>query len=102
MNDMLFWRDHSTPTKSGSPPIRDEPRAGDGGFQGTVVRCYSNKVPSKARVAASAFGFLTFIQVFDWPERYGASSFFETIPSRPILPNADIEMDYFRNAGGHG
>ena len=29
------------------------------------------------------FGFLPLIQVFDGPERYGASSFFETIPSRP-------------------
>src|SRR5215510_11300053 len=40
-------------------------------------------VPSAARVAAGAFGFLTLIQVFDGPERYGASSLFETIPSSP-------------------
>jgi len=38
-------------------------------------------VPSTARVAAGAFGFLTLIQVFDGPERYGAFSFFETIPA---------------------
>jgi hypothetical protein len=40
-------------------------------------------VPSVARVAAGAFGLLTFTQVRDRPERYGALSFFETIPSRP-------------------
>jgi hypothetical protein len=38
----------------------------------------SQKVPSRMRVAAGAFGFLTFIQVLDGPERCGASSFFET------------------------
>jgi hypothetical protein len=38
-----------------------------------------------ARVAAGALGFLTFIQVFEGPERYGAFSFFETIPSGPSL-----------------
>src|SRR5262245_13180437 len=45
----------------------------------------SQNVPSIAGVAAGAFGFLTLIQVFDEPERYGESSFFETIPSRPSL-----------------
>ena len=38
-----------------------------------------------ARVAAGAFGFLTLIYVFEGPERYGASSFFETMPSEPSL-----------------
>jgi hypothetical protein len=45
----------------------------------------SQNVPSIAGVAAGAFGLLTLIQVFDEPERYGESSFFETIPSRPSL-----------------
>ena len=45
----------------------------------------SENVPSMARVAAGALGFLTFIQVFEGPERYGAFSFFETIPSSPSL-----------------
>jgi hypothetical protein len=36
-------------------------------------------------VAAADFGFFTLIQVFDGPERYGASSFFETMPSNLIL-----------------
>jgi hypothetical protein len=38
-------------------------------------------VPSSARVAAGALGFLIFSHAFDGPERYGASSFFETMPS---------------------
>ena len=43
---------------------------------------YSHQnVPSMTRVAAGAFGFLTLIHVLDGPERYGAFSFFETIPS---------------------
>jgi hypothetical protein len=46
-------------------------------------RKFCQNVPSRARVAAGAFGFLTLIQVFDGPDRYGASSFFETIPSSP-------------------
>ena len=45
----------------------------------------SQNVPSTARVAAAAFGFLTLIQVLNGPDRYGAFSFFETIPSRPSL-----------------
>src|SRR5262249_4650019 len=48
----------------------------------------NQNVPSTARVAAGALGFLTLIQAFDGPERYGASSFFETIPSRPRLQAA--------------
>src|SRR5262245_32262423 len=32
--------------------------------------------------AAGAFGFLIFNHVFDGPDLYGASSFFETMPSR--------------------
>jgi hypothetical protein len=36
-----------------------------------------------ARVAAGAFGFLIFSHTFDGPNLYGASSFFETIPSSP-------------------
>jgi hypothetical protein len=47
----------------------------------------NQNVPSTTRVAADAFGFLTLIQVLDGPERYGAFSFFETIPSRPSLQN---------------
>src|SRR5215510_1599226 len=46
------------------------------------------KVPSVARVAAGAFGFLTLIQVLDGPEQYGAFSFFETMPSKPIYCSA--------------
>jgi hypothetical protein len=37
------------------------------------------------RVAAGAFGFLIFNHVFDGPDLCGASSFFETMPSRPSL-----------------
>jgi hypothetical protein len=44
--------------------------------------------PSTTRIAAGAFGFLTLIQVFDGPERFGASIFFETMPSRPSLQAA--------------
>ena len=36
-----------------------------------------------ARVAAGVFGFLIFSHAFDGPDLYGASSFFETMPSRP-------------------
>ena len=36
------------------------------------------------RVAAGAFGFLTLIHILDGPERYGAFSFFETIPSAQV------------------
>src|SRR5262249_61687236 len=42
-----------------------------------------------ARVAAGAFGFLTFIQTLEGPERYGASSFFE----KPILQTARNNFD---------
>ncbi len=45
----------------------------------------SQNFPSITRDAAEAFGFLTFIQAFDGPERYSAFSFFETIRSRPSL-----------------
>jgi UDP-galactopyranose mutase len=38
-----------------------------------------------ARVAAGAFAFLIFSHAFDGPDLYGASSFFETMPSRPRL-----------------
>jgi len=39
-------------------------------------------------VAAGEFGFLTLIRLFVRPERYGKSSFFETMPSRPTLQTA--------------
>jgi hypothetical protein len=39
-------------------------------------------------VAAGAFGFLIFNHAFDGPDLYGASSFFETMPSRPSLQTA--------------
>jgi hypothetical protein len=35
------------------------------------MRDFHQKVPSAALVAAGAFGFLTLIQAFDFPERYG-------------------------------
>jgi hypothetical protein len=38
-------------------------------------------VPSIARVAAGALGFLIFSHAFDGPDLYGALSFFETMPS---------------------
>jgi hypothetical protein len=41
-----------------------------------------------ARVAAGAFGFLIFSHAFDGPDLYGASSFFETMFSRPSLQMA--------------
>ena len=43
----------------------------------------SQNVPSIARVATGAFGFLIFNHAFDGPDLYGALSFFETIPSTP-------------------
>ena len=46
------------------------------------------KLPSKTRVAAAAFGFLVLSHAFDGPDLYGASSFFETMPSRPSLQTA--------------
>jgi hypothetical protein len=45
----------------------------------------TQNVPSIARVAAGAFGFLIFSHAFDGPDLYGASSFFETIPSSSKL-----------------
>jgi hypothetical protein len=61
-------------------------------------------VPSIARVAAGAFGFLTLIQVFEGPERYGASSLFETISSRPSLhtdSNKGVtELHFINDAAG--
>jgi hypothetical protein len=45
-------------------------------------------VPSTARMAAGAFGFLTFSHAFDGPDLYGALSFFETMPSRPSFQTA--------------
>jgi hypothetical protein len=36
-------------------------------------------------VAAGALGFLIFSHAFDGPDLYGASSFFETMPSRTKL-----------------
>jgi hypothetical protein len=45
-------------------------------------------VPSITRVAAGTFGFLIFCHAFDGPDLYGASSFFETMPSRPSLQTA--------------
>jgi hypothetical protein len=38
------------------------------------------RLHQQARVAAGAFGFLTLIQVFDGPERQGASSFLKQFP----------------------
>jgi hypothetical protein len=38
------------------------------------------------RIVAGAFGFLTLIQLFDGPERYGAAIFFEV--ARPDLSAA--------------
>jgi hypothetical protein len=40
------------------------------------------------RIVAGAFGFLVFSQDLDGPERYGASTFFETMPSSPTLQTA--------------
>jgi hypothetical protein len=48
----------------------------------------NQKFPSRARVAAGAFGFLIFNHAFDGPDLYGALSFFETMPSRPSLQPA--------------
>jgi hypothetical protein len=45
-------------------------------------------VPSTARMADGAFGFLTFSHAFDGPDLYGALSFFETMPSRPSFQTA--------------
>jgi hypothetical protein len=55
-------------------------------------------VPSAARVAAGAFEFLIFSHTFDGPDLYGASSFFETMPSRPSLQTAWTKKDISKNA----
>jgi hypothetical protein len=44
--------------------------------------------PSMTLVAAGALGFLIFSHAFDGPDLYGASSFFETMPSKPSLQMA--------------
>src|SRR4030095_8929669 len=49
---------------------------------------WPQNVPSMARVAAGAFGFLIFNHAFDGPDLYGALTFFETMPSRPSLQMA--------------
>jgi hypothetical protein len=54
-------------------------------FRSHVVTRHDQKLPSIIRIAAAAFGFLTLIQLFEGPERYGASIRFETMPSRPSL-----------------
>jgi hypothetical protein len=46
------------------------------------IKFTGQNVPSAARVNAGAFGFLIFSHAFDGPDLYGASSFFETMPSR--------------------
>jgi hypothetical protein len=43
----------------------------------------NQKFPSRARVAAGAFGFLIFNRAFDGPDLYGALSFFETMHTHP-------------------
>jgi len=53
-----------------------------------IDKAHAQNVRSIARVAAGAFGFFILIQVLDGLERYGAFSFFETIPSRPRLQAA--------------
>ena len=59
------------------------------------VRAVSDQnIPSITRVAAGAFGFLTLIQLFDGPERYGALSFSTIAASmftKPRDPEAIIE-----------
>ena len=60
----------------------------------TAFTCRYNKlcvidlpnVPSMARVAAGAFGFLIFNHAFDDPDLYGALSFFETM-SVTVMPS---------------
>jgi hypothetical protein len=54
----------------------------------SVFRRRPQNVPSVARVAAGAFGFLIFSHAFDGPDLYGALSFFETMPSKPSLQMA--------------
>jgi hypothetical protein len=51
-------------------------------------------------VVAGDFGFLTLIQVFDGPERYGASSFVEMPPS-PSL-QAAAQRAYAINVANGG
>ena len=43
------------------------------------------KIRTIARVATGAFGFLIFSHAFAGPDLCGASSFFDTMPSRPRL-----------------
>ena len=53
-----------------------------------VVKEFRSARINDIRRAAAAFGFFTFIQTLEGPERYGAFSFFETIPSKPSLQTA--------------
>jgi hypothetical protein len=57
-----------------------------------ICRPSHQNVPSITRVAAGALGFLIFSHTFDGPDLYGASSFFETIPSRPSLQTASNSL----------
>jgi hypothetical protein len=56
----------------------------------TTPKAFStNHSPSKTRVAAGAFGFLTLIQLFrKGLERHATSSLFKTMTSRPSLRRA--------------
>jgi hypothetical protein len=66
-----------------------------------ICRGHVGVWPSIARVAAGALGFLIFSHASDGPDLYGASSFFETIPSRPSLHAAASNLScrrIFRNA----
>jgi hypothetical protein len=51
----------------------------------------AQNVPSMARVAAGAFGFLIFSHAFDDPDLYGASSFFETMPATSTTTITDAQ-----------
>ena len=72
---------------------------------GEAARRHRNRLPrvlqssSASRFTAGAAGFLTLIQSFDRPNRYGEPSRFDTIPSQPSLQAFDIEVSIIGNAG---
>jgi hypothetical protein len=55
------------------------------GFPGKLIDRIRHHRPSRARIIAGLSGFLTLIQSRDGPERYGAFSRFDTMPSKPNL-----------------
>ena len=78
-----------------APPIHETALSGtcpalDGASGPGLLRCVSDSGPpyrhfsSRSRRTASLAGFFDLGHAFDGPLRYGASTFFDTMPSRPM------------------